>query len=217
MNSEQRKISTKTVWFYVARAICFVAMMLSVIVYYVINGGKDSVQAPSDQIQTDNNQANNGQVGVEDENQAGNEEIPVVSTVTFLMPVNGTIAQDYSDVPVWSSTLNRYSSHQGIDFLAEEGSEVYAVYNGVVADVTNSITKGVTVTIDHGNGLTTVYNSLESVEDVSIGDNVLAGDVIGYVSTTNRQEAGVGAHLHFETLEDGVNINPSKYFDMGDK
>ena len=127
------------------------------------------------------------------------------------MPVNGTIAKDYSEVPVFNSTLNRYSSHEGIDFTAEAGAEVFAVYKGTVSDVTNSITKGVTVTVDHGNGLFTVYNSLESIEDVAIGTQVEAGDVIGYVSTTNRQEANDGAHLHFETIENGDYINPSKY------
>lgn len=218
MSSEKRKISTKTVWFYVALAVCLLAMVLSIIVYYAINGSGDSVEVPVDQTQTDDNQANLGDDQADAGNdQAGNEDYPVVNVISFIMPVNGTIAQDYSEVPVWNSTLNRYSAHQGIDFLAEEGSEVFAVHKGVVANVTNSITKGVTVTVDHGNGLFTVYNSLESADDISVGDTVNSGDVIGYVSTTNRQEYQSGPHLHFEVIESGANISPYKYFDMGDK
>ena len=218
MSSEKRKISTKTIWFYVALAVCLIAMVLSIIVYYTINGSGDSLEVPVDQTQTDDVQSSLGddQANVGND-QAGAEEVPVVNAITFIMPVNGAILQDYSDVPVWNSTLSRYSAHKGIDFSAEEGSAVFAVYNGVVSDVTNSITKGVTVTVDHGNGLFTVYNSLESIDDINIGESVKSGDTIGYVSTTNRQEYQSGPHLHFEVLENGANINPYKYLDMGEK
>ncbi len=210
MSSEKKKIPTKTLWFYVGFALLMVGMAVSVLIYFLsvdetnaFVGDNQTQTDSTDQGNVDDSQGDNvGDVG---------DATPTVTTVTFIMPVNGTISKDYSEVPVFNSTLNRYSAHSGIDFSAEAGTEVFAVYKGTVSDVTNSITKGVTVTIDHGNGLLTVYNSLESIEDVAIGDKVESGDVIGYVSTTNRQESADGAHLHFETIENGVNINPAKY------
>ena len=142
---------------------------------------------------------------------------PTISRITFIMPVAGEILNDFSDTPVFSTTLNRYSSHMAIDFSAKEGAPVYAVYAGTVSNVTNSITKGVTVTIDHGNELFTVYNSLESIEDVQIGEVVEQGDVIGYVSTSNKQEVADGPHLHFEVIESGKYIDPEKYLNLSEK
>lgn len=211
MSSEKKKIPTKTLWFYVGFALLMVGMALSLVVYFV------SVDETNAFVGDNQTQTGNLDQGNVDDNQSGDntgdidDVEPTLTNITFIMPVNGTISKDYSEVPVFNSTLNRYSAHEGIDFTAEAGSEVFAVYKGTVSDVTNSITKGVTVTVDHGNGLFTVYNSLESIEDVAIGDKVEAGDVIGYVSTTNRQEFNDGAHLHFETIENGENINPSKY------
>ena len=210
MSSEKKKIPAKTLWFYVGFALLMVGMAVSVMIYFLSVDENNAFVGGSQTQVGDNSQGN---VGDEQNGNTGSldDATPTITTVTFIMPVNGTISKDYSEVPVFNSTLNRYSAHCGIDISAEAGAEVYAVYGGTVLDVTNSITKGVTVTIDHGNGLTTVYNSLESIEDVAIGDKVETGDVIGYVSTTNRQESADGAHLHFETLENGVNINPSKY------
>jgi murein DD-endopeptidase MepM/ murein hydrolase activator NlpD len=73
------------------------------------------------------------------------------------------------------------------------------------------------VTIDHGNGLKTVYNSLADGDSVTEGQVVKAGDVIGQVSVTNRQEYKSGAHLHFEVLENGDSIDPIKYLNMDNK
>ncbi|MCQ2399808.1 MAG: M23 family metallopeptidase, partial [Clostridia bacterium] len=104
-----------------------------------------------------------------------------------------------------------------IDFSTEEGALVYVVYGGTVSDITTTVTKGVSVTVDHGNGLLTVYNSLESADEVEVGEVLEQGDAIGRVSTTNRQEYSDGPHLHFEVIEGGENINPEKYLAINEK
>ena len=219
--SSQKNNSVKTVWFYVALAICIVAMAISILVFVITGGEESAIKAPINQTQnndvTDNlgsdDQFNSGDAT--DGDLVPNE--PTISRVTFIMPVSGEIINDFSDTPVFSATLNRYSSHLAIDFSAKEGAPVYAVYAGTVSNVTNSITKGVTVTIDHGNDLFTVYNSLESIEDIQIGEVVNQGDVIGYVSTTNKQELADGPHLHFEVIESGNYIDPEKYLNLSEK
>ncbi len=143
---------------------------------------------------------------------------PVQKPVTFIMPVEApTSIAEYSETMVWCSTLGRFQSHLAIDFYAQEGAPVLAVYDGVVESVESSLLEGITITIDHGNGLKTVYNSLADGDMVSEGQSVKAGDIIGEVSVTNRQEYKDGAHLHFEVLENGVTIDPDKYLAIEEK
>ena len=201
---QTKKLSPRKIIFIIASALLAVAVVLSVILSLTLN--TSSVETPSTP-SLETPPANDEPVvetpPVPDE--------PVVKKVTFIMPVDGTLFKGYSEVPVFNSTLNRYSAHQALDFSAEEGASVFAVYDGTVSAVTESLTKGVSVTIDHGNGLFTVYNSLESGVDITVGTSVKSGDIIGNVSISNRQEYKDGAHLHFETIENGVTINPEKY------
>ena len=104
-----------------------------------------------------------------------------------------------------------------IDFFAEEGTNVLAVYDGTISNIENTLLTGTTITIDHGNGLFTVYNSLADGDSVTVGQSVKQGDVIGQVSVSNRQEYKSGAHLHFEVYENGENIDPAKYLAFEEK
>lgn len=143
---------------------------------------------------------------------------PVAKPVTFIMPVtNPTAIGAFSDTMVWCSTLNRFESHLAIDFYADEGTSVLAAYDGTVESVESTLLEGVTVTIDHGNGLKTVYNSLLDADTVAVGQTVSQGDIIGEVSVSNRQEYKDGAHLHFEVVENGEIIDPAKYLSIDEK
>ena len=145
-------------------------------------------------------------------------EQPVQKPISFVMPVSApsSIAQ-YSDSLVWCSTLGRFQAHKAVDFYAQEGTDVLCAYAGVVESVESSLLSGVSVTVDHGNGLKTVYNSLADGDYVFEGKTVKAGDIIGQVSTTNRQEYKDGAHLHFEVIENGQSIDPVKYLAFEEK
>ena len=145
-------------------------------------------------------------------------EEPVVTQVNFIMPVNNfTSVNDYNEIMAWNDTLGRYSAHLAIDFFAQEGTDVLAVYDGTVTSVESSFLQGTTVVIDHGNGLFTKYNSLADGDSVTVGQTVKQGDVIGQVSLTNRQEQASGAHVHFEVVENGQVIDPSKYLEFSEK
>ena len=143
---------------------------------------------------------------------------PVQKPITFIMPVDNTSSiVEYSEELTWCSTLSRFEVHKAMDFFAPEGSNVYAVYDGVVESVTSTFLQGVSITIDHGNGLKTVYNSLADGDQVFVGQIVNQGDIIGEVSVTNRQEYKDGAHLHFEVLENNISIDPIKYLSINEK
>lgn len=152
----------------------------------------------------------------------GEEEEPdedVDTEVVFSLPVaNATVAQTYS---FWyNSTLNRYCLHTGLDFAAEAGTEVTAAYAGTVESITEDILEGGKVVLSHGDGLYTVYASIDAASGLRVGDTVEQGETIGTVSAAADamgNEYNEGAHLHFEVLEGGEQIDPAAYLDYDEK
>lgn len=139
--------------------------------------------------------------------------------ISFVMPVeNATILKDYTATSVvFNKTLNVYTGHLAIDFAAEAGTAVKAVFDGVVESVETSYLTGTTITIKHNDNLKTVYNSIEADEKLTAGATIKQGDVIGRVSDNNKQEYKDGAHLHFEVYENGKKISPYKYLAVTEK
>ncbi len=97
--------------------------------------------------------------------------------------------------------------HQGVDFVGKRGSDVLSVASGVVVWAANLSGYGRTVEIDHGNGYLTRYAHNDSLEVVP-GTQVTAGQVIAKLGSTGRTST---PHVHFEVLQNGVNINPAKF------
>ena len=77
--------------------------------------------------------------------------------------------------------------------------------------VQTSYLTGTTITINHGNGLKTVYNSVEADEKLYEGKKVEKGEVLGKISANNLQEYKDGAHLHFEVIKNNEKIDPEEY------
>ncbi len=147
------------------------------------------------------------------------DDKPVSEVISFITPVQGgTIFKEYTENSVvYSSTLGVYTGHVGMDFKGAEGAKVVAAYEGAVKEITTSYLQGTTVKIEHGNGLVTVYNSIEPLESLTVGQEVKQGDVIGTISDNNKQENKDGVHLHFEVIENGVNVSPLKYLTVEEK
>ncbi|MBQ2717095.1 MAG: M23 family metallopeptidase [Clostridia bacterium] len=144
---------------------------------------------------------------------------PTDAPIVFVNPVSGGyLLTEYTAASVvYNQTLGIYTGHMGVDIAGEENAQVFAVYDGVIESIATSYLTGTTVTILHGDGLTTVYNSIETIDGLSEGQAVLKGEEIGVISTNNRQEYKDGAHLHFEVKENGKNIDPFKYLDIDGK
>ncbi len=132
--------------------------------------------------------------------------------IIFGLPVDdATVLCEYSDNElVYCTTLKQWQTHSGIDYACSEGAEIKSVYKGTVTSVTNDALNGYVVTIDHGNGLTTKYGALASVS-VETGATVEKGSIIGTAGNTALKEVNLGTHLHFETLLDGVSVDPMQY------
>ncbi len=138
-----------------------------------------------------------------------------VEPIELLVPVVGaTVGLDYTmDGFVFSATLNQWQTHSGIDYITDVPTDVMACFDGVVTTViTNDILNGGVVVISHDGGLESTYMSLASDINVSVGDTVSTGDVIGQTSQTAYAEYMEGIHVHFELTQDGEYVDPNDYF-----
>ncbi|GGI41200.1 hypothetical protein GCM10010988_32900 [Cnuibacter physcomitrellae] len=97
--------------------------------------------------------------------------------------------------------------HAGIDLVYSGGTcgrTVYAASAGTVTQASYNGGLGNSVTINHGNGWTTVYGHNSSLI-VGRGATVSEGQPIAYAGTTG---ASTGCHVHFETRTNGTSQNP---------
>ena len=79
---------------------------------------------------------------------------------------------------------------------------------GTVTEIKDDPLWGCCVTIDHGSGITGYYCSLSKALNVTEGDRVNAGQVIGAVGDTAECEAAELSHLHFALKRDNAWIDP---------
>lgn len=99
--------------------------------------------------------------------------------------------------------------HEGMDFTAPTGTEIYATGDGVVEKVKNSLRGyGKHVVVNHDFGYKTLYAHLNDF-NVRRGQRVKRGDVVGYVGNTGLSTA---PHLHYEVEKDGSAVNPVHYY-----
>ena len=140
------------------------------------------------------------------------------AVISFDLPVmNATVLKGFSDTELqYNSVMNVWEVHKAVDFYAQVGTSVYAVYAGTVTDITTNLLDGTVVTIDHGDGLVTIYGSLSNKVNVSVGDLVGKGDIIGTASNTATSETSNDGQVHFEVWKDGSLVNPSNYMDISD-
>jgi murein DD-endopeptidase MepM/ murein hydrolase activator NlpD len=96
------------------------------------------------------------------------------------------------------------SSHAGLDIGAVSGTQVLAANDGKVALVMDMFFSGLSLFIDHGQGLYTMYFHLSDVL-VKEGDVVKRGEKIALVGATGRV---TGPHLHFAVRLNTNKVNP---------
>ncbi|WP_461245895.1 LysM peptidoglycan-binding domain-containing M23 family metallopeptidase [Treponema sp. R6D11] len=97
------------------------------------------------------------------------------------------------------------SMHQGIDLAAPEGTEVFAVADGVVTATGSDPVYGNYIIISHSNNWKSLYGHLSSIDTV-LRTDVKSGTLIGRVGSTGQS---TGPHLHFELRQDGKAFDPA--------
>ena len=101
--------------------------------------------------------------------------------------------------------------HYGIDFAAEEGTEIKAMLDGVVTLAEPDLFyTGGTLIFDHGHGISTLYMHIKTLM-VKKGQKVKQGDVIGTVGSTGRS---TGAHLDVRLNWFQTRLDPATVLDL---
>lgn len=107
--------------------------------------------------------------------------------------------------------IRKYDIHTGIDLYCDEGSEVFAIENGIVVSVETftgpaadspwwNETMAVLITSPSG---VICYGEVEPL--IKIGDKVMAGDVVGRVKRVLKEDKGrPTSMLHLELYKHGV-------------
>lgn len=151
---------------------------------------------------------------VEESKEEEKEETEkAVKDPEFTKPVEGQIIREYAkDNLVYSATLDEWITHAGIDIAAAKTTVVKASADGTVKSIKNDPRYGLTVTIEHSNGFTSVYSNLLTAEFVEEGEKVKQGQTIGTVGNTATFEIADEPHLHFEILHNSENLDPELYF-----
>ena len=131
-------------------------------------------------------------------------------TLQWPLPVAGTITSQFGHRV--DPITGEVSSHTGTDIACAEGTPILAAADGVIT-VANGLDSwggsyGYYIQINHGGGLETLYAHCSSI-CVTTGQQVQAGQVIGYVGHTGR---ATGSHLHLEVHVNGSRADAMSYF-----
>lgn len=130
----------------------------------------------------------------------------------FKYPVEGEIILEYAkEKLVFSNTLGEWITHLGIDIKADKTTVVKSSADGKIKSIKDDPRYGLTVVVEHNNGLCSVYSNLLTAEFVKIGEKVTQGQTLGTVGNTASFEILDESHLHFEILKDGNQIDPNLY------
>lgn len=128
--------------------------------------------------------------------------------IQWPFPVGVPVSAAYGS----ASYLAQFSSpHHGVDLAPGAGADVHVIADGTVRLATEGGGDyGVNVIVDHvidGQLVSTRYAHMQYGSlQVSVGDTVSVGDVLGKVGSTGK---ATGPHLHFEVLVNGgVRVDP---------
>ncbi len=202
--------------FYLFTAIGCAAALIAIIVIALVVTATNKVET---------NEALRGSNSVEipdssigEEKDPPKEDKPVVVVPEEMTLPMDTVAVSNDFGFYHNQTLNSYYEHTGVDFSAAAGTEVKAAQKGKIESIyKDDLLLGTEIVVDHGDGLKTVYRFVTEKEGLKVGDEVERGEVIATVAEANGNEYKDGAHLHFEILENGVRVDPTKHLTLEEK
>lgn len=204
MKEEKTNVKKKSLYYaLLAVGVLLLAAATVLTVYFVSNDtGRPVLDADGDTTIDD-----------DDEDEGQNEDDATLGEAAYAAPIDyEEFARAYDTVYV-NATTDFIYRHKAVDFAAEEGAPVYAMADGVVLTVSLSEELGNLISIDHGDGLVTIYRFVEPVSGLEEGDAVTRGQQIAAVAAAYGTEAADGTHLHFEVEQDGVSVDPMEYLE----
>ncbi len=123
--------------------------------------------------------------------------------IELLTPVEGWISSSFGSRPDPFGS-NSSDFHTGLDIAAAKGTFIKSATDGVVVGAEYSPVAGNFIVIEYDDSLSLMYGHTQFML-VSVGDTVMAGQVIATVGETGM---ATGPHLHFEVRLDDIRYNP---------
>ncbi|HPG37837.1 MAG TPA: M23 family metallopeptidase [bacterium] len=140
-----------------------------------------------------------------------NQNVTLLKSTPSIHPVKNARMGDQFGYRTDPFTWER-KHHNGVDLVAPRGADVLATAEGTVLEAVSRYTpnqlRGKYIIIDHNNGFFTKYAHLSKVL-VKPGQKVTRYTLIGKVGDTGR---ATGPHLHYEVIQNDVNVNPKSFF-----
>ncbi|MFA5776129.1 MAG: M23 family metallopeptidase [Patescibacteria group bacterium] len=139
--------------------------------------------------------------------------LPIIPSIITGGVTDGNAKKGWCMWPTSTSVITQNFSwyHNGLDIGSSWGSampSIYACAGGVVVRAGwDPWGLGLHIRVDHGNGYETVYGHMSRL-DVSYGDKIKKGEVMGFMGSTGRS---TGPHVHFMIKYQGSPQNPLKY------
>ena len=205
-------------------ALCIVLLSTAIIWRYTSNPNSDNEnELAQDDTEDENIGANVDPYEdyiegvIEDYENANNEgekdqeKSKSLDLKTIKSPLAGEVIREFTlEDLVYFEAIGEWRVHNGVDIKPKDTLMIESAFAGTVESVSSSELTGTEVVIDHGNNVKTLYNNLVSAS-VKVGDQVQQGQTIGNVGKTVSIESSDGAHLHFELIVDGKNVDPMDY------
>ena len=225
MKNQEKNVSTKkkilTYYLILAACLLVIAAITVGVIFAVRSGDGDlTIEKPgtSDDDNKPSNPGNNDNNPTKpDDGNKTDDNKPAATTYEFIFPVENA---DITNAQVfgYDKTMDWYALHDGTDFTADAGTQIVAAVDGTVAEIaTSDVFYGAFVTIEHSNGVKTVYKFIEPAANIKKGDKVNRGQVIGTVAAATGIENADGAHLHFQIFKNGELADLDDYLDVNEK
>lgn len=216
-NKKSKKSEKNEKKFYLFTAIGCAVVLVAIIVIAVIVSNTGSVQGKVDSSQNSaSDSVSDTSVNGSVEDSSSDEPAGTIPEGMVMPVALVSVGNDYGFYH--NTTLNTYYEHTGVDFMAEVGAEVYAVDDGVVESIyKDDILLGTEITVAHENGVKSVYRFVTEKEGLTVGAKVSKGEVIATIAQPSGNEYKDGAHLHFEIIENGKQIDPTTYLTLEEK
>ena len=140
-------------------------------------------------------------------------EVPApAAPAVYVWPVLGEIERPYTvSALAYDVTMRDWRTHRGVDIACAEGASVLASRGGQVVSIVHDGLYGTVLTIDHGDGMRSVYANLAEDTAVGAGEWVDPGVTIGTVGRSALCEIGQEPHLHFELRQSGACVDPCAF------
>ncbi|MDD4526674.1 MAG: M23 family metallopeptidase [Candidatus Margulisbacteria bacterium] len=124
----------------------------------------------------------------------------------FIMPAEGRISSPYGAQRKYNVN-NIAWWHKGVDIANSIGTPVLTPNDGTIILTGSYAVHGKTIMIDHGQGIVSVFNHLNSI-DVNEGDFVKKGKKVATMGNTGNS---TGPHLHWGLSVNNVRVNPLQW------